>query len=259
MIYRRYGIGHGPVLLADALAESCNVYFFHHADLIGSAPLVEWGRRFGFGELTGVDLPGESRGRIPAIESSPAPSTAHRPRHNGEAESLAIGQGTLTATPLQVVRMMAAIGNGGKLVTPHVVERLGLQTEASVASGDVVAGDIDIRPPQQIAGLDARKLDIVREGLRRVVADEKGTGHATISLDGVSIAGKTGTAELGDGSADHAWFAGYAPAESPRIAFVIVLEHAGDAAAAAGPVANRLVARLKSDGYFHRPGSANGP
>lgn len=259
MIYRRYGVGHGPVALADALAESCNVYFFHHADELGLSPLIDWGRRFGFGELTGVDLPGESRGRLPAIDS-PAPSiTEHRPRHHGEAESLAIGQGTLTATPLQVVRMVAAIGNGGKLVTPHVVERLGLPTENSGAAGDIESGEIDFRPPQEIAGLDARKLDIVRDGLRRVVADEKGTGHATISLDGVSIAGKTGTAELGDGSADHAWFAGYAPAESPRVAFVVVLEHAGDAAAAAGPVVKRLVERLKNDGYFDRPGSANGP
>jgi cell division protein FtsI/penicillin-binding protein 2 len=87
------------------------------------------------------------------------------------------------------------------------------------------------------------------------VSDPKGTGHATIALDGLDIAGKTGTAELGDGSADHAWFAGYAPVEAPRVAFVIVLEHAGDAAATAGPVAKRLVEQLRESGYVAARGT----
>ena len=256
LIYRRYGIGHGSVTLVDALAQSCNVYFFHHAGEMGLAPLLLWGERTGFGERTGIDLPGEATGHLSDTLNAPAP--ASRSRQREDAESLAIGQGTLTATPLQIVRMMAAVANGGQLVTPHVVERLGLPaSDSDDAVSQTDATTIDFAPPRPIPGLDPRKLEIVREGLRRVVTDPKGTGHATVALDDVEIAGKTGTAEAGDGQADHAWFAGYAPADAPRVAFVVVLEHAGDASATAGPVAKRLVERLQEMGYLRSAGRAH--
>ena len=250
MIYRRFGIGHGPVTLVDALAQSCNVYFFHHADSLGDAPIIDWGRRTGFGDRSGIDLPGEAAGHLPAAEPAPTGAANRRPQHRDAAESVAIGQGTLTATPIQVVRMMAAIANGGQLVTPHVAEGLGLAADPDAAPEQAGSAAIDIAPPRPIPGLDPRKLEIVREGLRRVVADPKGTGHATAALESIAIAGKTGTAETGAGSADHAWFAGYAPADAPRIAFVVVLEHAGDAAATAAPAAKRLVERLQELGYL---------
>ncbi len=150
MLYRRQGIGHGPVVLVDALAQSCNTYFFHHAAELGPAPLMDWGRRFGFGERTSVDLPEEASGHLPTFASpaivnkgSRETSSRDRPDDNQptsalaeEAESLAIGQGALTATPLQVVRMMAAIANGGQLVTPHFAERLGLPASDSTEAAD---------------------------------------------------------------------------------------------------------------------------
>jgi penicillin-binding protein 2 len=137
MIYRRFGVGHGPVTLTDALAQSCNVYFFHHAGQLGLAPLVDWSRRFGFGERAGIDLPGEAPGHLASAD----PSLPDRQRrHREEAESLAIGQGALTATPLQIVRMMAAIANGGQLVAPHVAARLALTaaTNDDPSSGDAL-------------------------------------------------------------------------------------------------------------------------
>ncbi len=149
--------------------------------------------------------------------------------------------------------MMAAIANGGRLVTPHIAARVAmfdLILDEAAADGDFP--DISISPPQSIPGLDPAKLEVVRQGLKQVMSDPKGTGHSTIALEGLDIAGKTGTAETGDGSADHAWFAGYAPAEAPRVAFVIVLEHAGDAAATAGPVAKRLVEQVRELGYLGR-------
>jgi cell division protein FtsI/penicillin-binding protein 2 len=93
-------------------------------------------------------------------------------------------------------------------------------------------------------------LAAVRVGLERVVSDPRGTGHTTVQSDQVSIAGKTGTAETGGSAGDHAWFAGYAPAEQPRVAFVVVLEHAGDGSSAAGPLARRLAERMDQLGYF---------
>ena len=211
-LFVRHGVGHGEVTLTDALAQSCNVYFFHYAASLGAAALVDWSERLGLGHPTGVDLPGEAAGTLP--------------QHPGDTLAMAIGQDALTATPLQVVRMMAAVANGGRLVTPHV------------------AKDAILPDALPIAGLHPSTLAAVREGLEHVVADPKGTAHGSVYLDSIAIAGKTGTASVGPRHADHAWFAGYVPADKPRWAMVVVLEHAGDAAIAAGPVVKRLVLRM---------------
>ena len=155
---------------------------------------------------------------------------------------LAIGQGPITATPLQVVRMMAAIANGGVLVTPHVVSELGPDAEALTHRA---------RPAiTRIAGLSPSTLQQVRQGLERVVSDPRGTGYKRIRLPDVPIAGKTGTAEVGGDLEDHAWFAGYVPANRPRLALVVVLEHAGSGGRQAGPVARQLVRSIKSQGLI---------
>ena len=255
-IYVRQGIGHGEVTLADALAQSCNVFFFHFAESMGPRPLIDWAGRFGFGQPTGVDLPGEAAGVLPCPEllrgrrSFPAgvqgheqtfPETTSVPVawRTSDTQSMAVGQGSLTATPLQVVRMMAAIANGGRLVTPHVAKE-----------GSGIRGQGSGKEGRDIASLSPHTLEAIREGLRRVVADPKGTAHATVYIESLPIAGKTGTAETGGDQASHAWFAGYAPAGEPKVAFVVVLEHAGDAATAAGPVAKRLVLRMEQLGLL---------
>ncbi len=231
-IYRRRGIGHGEIALADALAQSCNVYFFHHVGKLGPTPLVDWALRLGFGRPTGVDLPGEAAGMVPTpVTIRDLEGHAWRP---GDAQALAVGQGSLTATPLQVVRMMAAVANGGRLVTPYVAEEPYRQPSPDSTQAEIPDG----------------LLRHVRAGLKRVVADPKGTAHGTVYIETVEIAGKTGTAETGADRAAHAWFAGYAPADRPRLAFVVVLEHAGDAATAAGPVAKRMVLRMQQLGLL---------
>ncbi len=236
-IYVRQGIGHDDVTLADALCVSCNVYFFHFAGQMGPRSLVDWANRFGFGRPTGIDLPGEAAGVVPSPENI-ARLEGHAWR-TSDTQSMAVGQGSLTATPLQILRMMAAIGNGGRLVTPHVTEEVRDRGTETRESGR-----------QQTLSLSSRTLETIREGLRRVVADEKGTGRGTVYLESVAIAGKTGTAETGEDQASHAWFAGYVPTDEPRLAFVVALEHAGDAATAAGPVAKRLVLRMEQLGML---------
>ncbi len=176
------------------------------------------------------------------------PAGCRRPRScaAGEARNLSVGQGVITVTPLEVARFYAAIGNGGYLVTPRLMRDA-----------------IDVAPPSQrevatpafsesdrVQGLHPATLEAVREGLRRVVDDERGTAHQAARLASVAIAGKTGTAETGDPEGDHAWFAGYAPADKPRLAFVVVLEHAGSQGAAAAGLAKKLVERLRQLGYF---------
>jgi penicillin-binding protein 2 len=162
---------------------------------------------------------------------------------------MAIGQGTMLTTPLQIACLMAAIANGGKLVTPHVADSLGLVV-GDDAPPESLDDELQFPPPQPIARLSPNTLAAVREGLVRVVSDPQGTGYETVRFEPVAIAGKTGTAETGGSLGDHAWFAGYAPADAPRVAFVVALEHAGSGATAAGPVALRLVERMHQLGYF---------
>ena len=239
-IFKRDGVGHGPVTLADALARSCNVYFFHHAEQFGAAPIIDWARRFQLGRSTGIDLPGEAGGNLPTnrpAQNSDVITLASATTTPSAADPrlLAIGQGPLTATPLQIVRVAAAIGNGGKLITPH----LAIQPSVTVATES-----------HPIPGLSAEMIDAIRAGLRRAVTDPEGTAHATVESAEVAIAGKTGTAQTGKNQPDDAWFAGYAPADHPRVAFVVVLEHAGNADTAAGPVVRHLVERMNDLGYF---------
>ncbi len=248
------GAGHGEVTLLDALAQSCNVYFFHHAARAGAGPLVHWAACFGFGQTSGMDLPGEAAGNLPSPRAMR--ESTGRAWREGDTQMTAIGQGQLEVTPVQVARLMAAVANGGLLVTPHVASRLGLRPsgEGGWAADLADSSDDPIRfpPPRPIPGLKPATLDVVRQGLKRVVADHLGTAHATVHLDSVEIAGKTGTAQTGTSPGDHAWFAGYAPADEPRVALVVALAHAGSGGEAAGPVAKRLVLRLDQLGYLKR-------
>ncbi len=254
LIFVRDGVGHGDTTLTDALARSCNVYFFHYATQAGPAPLIDWSIRLGFGRRTGIDLPGEVAGQLPTPAN--IRSLEGHGWREGDTQALAIGQGSLTVTPLQIVRLLAAVANGGTLVTPRVVRDIATVDRASVELDEL--GDVpqlEFAPPVRIEGLSSSTLDVIRRGLKRVVADTQGTAHGTVYSESIMIAGKTGTAETGQTSAglkreDHAWFVGYAPAEAPKVAFVVALEHAGSGTAAAGPVAKRLVLRMLELGYF---------
>lgn len=243
MVFRRYGIGHGPTHLADALAQSCNVYFFHYAGKMAPEALTHWAMRFGFGQRTGIDLPAESAANLPTPGDVLA---GHRAGwQEADSQALAIGQGRLTATPLQIVRMMAALANGGSLIVPRV-------TRAEVALRALPDLPATLQG-MRIPGLRAASLEAVREGLLRVVDHPAGTAHRTVFIDGLPVAGKTGTAEAGPGQEDHAWFAGYAPADDPRIALVVVLEHAGDGSVSAGPAARQLLLTIRRLGYVGKP------
>lgn len=234
-LFRQHGIGHGDVTLTDALAQSCNVYFFHHAEALGGAALLEAARRFGFAAPTGIGLADEAGGQLPSIEQL---------RSLELLRYLTVGQGDITATPLQVARFYAALANGGFLVEPRVtLEQPSDRTQGRAAGSAAIRG-------RKVEGLSPATLAIVREGLERVVADPLGTAYDTVRLSSITIAGKTGTAETTPTQSDHAWFAGYAPSDEARVAFVVVLEHGGSGATVAGPVAKSLVQAMQHLGYF---------
>jgi penicillin-binding protein 2 len=251
LIFRNFGASHGAINLADALARSCNVYFFSAARRIGAETIIDWGARCGFGKPTGIDLPGERGGNLPRAPESGA-SASRSPRRkpvSADALQLSIGQARLTATPLQVVRLMAAVANGGRLITPRLVDAAG-PTLISTRDSMAAAGEAADAAP--IPDLSPRTLEWVRLGLAHVVSDRQGTGHKTVRLNEIAIAGKTGTAEAGGGKPDHAWFAGYVPADKPKIAFVVVLENAGSGGHAAGPVAREFVQAMLALGLIER-------
>lgn len=244
LIYRHYGVGHGDMNLESALCQSCNVYFFQAARTIGPEAIRDWAVRFGLGRPTGCGLPGEAEGNVPS------PDDDQQPWYPGTTLQFAIGQASLTVTPLQVARMMAAIANDGVLVTPHFVADPQHPARRESEQGIQLAGfdsGQPLWPVQRIPGLSSETLWRIRAGLRRVVDDPRGTGRRIQSKE-IAVAGKTGTAEVGGGLPDHAWFAGYAPADDPRVAFVVVLEHGGSGGQVAGPVARRFVEAMLESG-----------
>ena len=247
MIFRLFGATHGRVNLRTAMAQSCNVYFFDAARRMGIEPLVQWADLLEFGRMTGVDLPFEKTGTVPHSSRSVAASEteAARRRFEREALGLSIGQSRLTVTPLQMARLLAFVANDGWLVTPHLVSDDGTARRAA---------EIDTSPyratRKRIPGVSTETLRAVRAGLTAAVEEPIGTGFKTVRLPGVSIAGKTGTAETAPGKPDHAWFTGYVPAENPRYVVVVALEHGGSGSKAAGPIARELVRSMAERGLL---------
>jgi penicillin-binding protein 2 len=223
---------HGKVDLHGAVAESCNVYFFDLGDRLGIDRMAQVARDLGFGEPTGLGLNGEVSGFIPTSDFYKKRGDYQR----GVALNAAIGQGSVKVTILQLAAAYAAIANGGRLYVPQVLERI------RTPSGQTV---------QSFPPLLRRKLTVSDEGLRRLrraldaaVNDPKGTSYA-VRMHDVRVAGKTGTAQVGNRrvrtegtpDADHAWFASFAPADAPQIAVVVLVEHGGFGAKSATPVA----------------------
>lgn len=273
-IYRHYGVGHSDMTLVDALCKSCNVYFYTVGSEMNAGPLVAWSERLGFGRPSGIDLPFESGGHLPrpnpastitlanyeqdATASNPMQTTdtqtdPSEPWYDGDTLGLAIGQSRLAVTPLQIARLMAAVATGGRLPAPRVVRAI----TPHGASGNP-ASTVLVQSPKEQVVISPRTWKYVREGLEQVVASRGGTGHRTVFMKEVSIAGKTGTAETGTGR-DHGWFAGYVPAEDPQIAFVAVLEHGGSGGRVAGPLAKSLVEEMLRLGLIIPPSASGDP
>lgn len=215
-----YNREHGRMSVEDAIQHSCNVFFFNTGKVTGAETLVKWAQLFGFGQPTGIDLPTESRGAVP--DPYLGAERGRRPWSVADTLNLSIGQGDLLVTPIQVVRMMAAIANGGQLVTPHLVRT------------PVIA----LPAPTRI-NISPKTLNLLHESLYNVVNSEGGTAYGR-GLGGYSVCGKTSTAEVGKGKS-HGWFAGFAPYHNPRIAFVVVIEHGGKGSEAATPIVAKFM------------------
>lgn len=201
--------GHGTQDITDGLKNSCNVFFYQLGRVVGVDDISSFAVRFGYGAPTGIDLPEEGAGLVPNRLWKRL--FKKEVWVEGDTVNFAIGQGYLLVTPIQVLRMMAAIANGGSLVQPYIVKKIEGVEVATVRSRHI--------------GISKSTLDVVKAGLRRVVEDESGTGRR-VRVEGLSIAGKTGTAQNPKGPS-HAWFSGFSPIENPKIALVVFIEHGG--------------------------------
>jgi len=225
-VYRILGRGHGDLNLSSALAQSCNVCFFTLAERMGPDPLEMWSRQLGFGSPTGIELSGEKAGRVPTRSRS----TREQRWYPGTTRQFAIGQADLTSTPLQVARLMAMVASGGRDVMP----RLRMATQSNSPEIQLAAAS------SAMSRLSSQTVAAVQQGLVSSVSDPEGNAHAA-EIPGLLIAGKSGTADVGDRKPSHAWFAGYVPADNPRYSVVIYLEHGGSGELVAAPLARQLI------------------
>jgi len=229
--------GHGRISLHRAIVESCDVYFYEIAKNLGIDILAKYASDFGLGSTVGIELEGEKSGIVPSTEWKL--KTKKEKWYKGETFNTAIGQGYLSATPIQMARLMAAVVNGGKLYRPHLLK--------DSVSDNVVERKVYIKP---------ENIGLIKKALIGVVSDRNGTG-CMASSDLVSIGGKTGTTQVVGGGGDeedipdkhkdHAWFVAFAPEEDPQIVVAVFVEHGGHGSTSAAPIAKRVI-----EAYFKK-------
>ncbi|MEK7310170.1 MAG: penicillin-binding protein 2 [Planctomycetota bacterium] len=220
---------HGSLSLEDGFKHSCNVFFFNAGKLAGGDAITRWARNMGFGERTGIDVSGEKKGRVPKLPVDKDPKADKSKWALSDTLNMSIGQGDLIVTPLQIVRMVAAIANGGTLATPRIIKN---PTSNLSAFGETSpSGE---QPPTSSVNISPATLTHIRNGMYKVVHSEGGTAYGT-GVKNFPAAGKTGTAEVW-GKKSHAWFAGFAPFDKPRIAFVVVVEYGGKGSEVSAPI-----------------------
>lgn len=202
---------HGQQSIIEAIAHSCDVFFYRAGLSLGPQNIYEYAIKFGLAKTSGIDLPYEAGGFVP----NPLWKKIYRFRnwYNGDTANFSIGQGDLLVTPLQMARMMAVFANRGKLITPYL---------AKAVDGKDISG---LQQKKVNLGLKQGTIEYLRQGLRGAVSDAHGTGNILADLP-VSVAGKTGTAEV-DRKKSHAWFTGFFPFKEPRFVICVFLENGG--------------------------------
>lgn len=238
-----YHPGHGAVTLRRAIEQSCNVYLFHVGLAAGPERIYEMARRMGLGAKTGVDLDFEIAGLVP--NEAWKRSEMHDGWRDGDTCNMSIGQGALVATPLQMAQVAGLVANGGRMYRPRLVRGV----------RDFGDGTFVMQPPELEREMhwDPADIDLVRQGMRDVVNGERGTARR-VALPGITVAGKTGTAEFGrkEDRKRHAWMIAFAPFEAPRYAVALLVDEGLSGGETAAPRVRELL-----QGLF-APASAEG-
>ncbi|MFW5969800.1 MAG: penicillin-binding protein 2 [Halofilum sp. (in: g-proteobacteria)] len=267
---------HGEVDLGDAITESCDVMFYDLAMELGMTEMAGFLRKFGLGQPTGIDLPGERDGVIPDPEWKR--QSRGESWYSGETVIHGIGQGYMQSTPLQLAAATAQIANRGRPVRPHLLAETG-PAEARTDTEEEVPADEDavvarsrepaVEPVDLAVDTD---WDFITDSMVDVTVGERGTARAIGLQTPHRIAGKTGTSQvfsvpqgekydeesISKQLRDHALFIAFAPAEAPRIAVAVLVEHGGSGSAAAAPVARRVIDRWLQEHPPSKPEVDNG-
>jgi penicillin-binding protein 2 len=238
--------GHGLVDLHKSIVVSCNTYYYQLANDLGIDGIARFMAPLGFGQRTGIDIPGEAEGVLPSPEWKKR--RFRKPEQQrwfgGETISVGIGQGYNAYTPLQLANALATVVNGGRMFRPHVVRQV----------VDTASGERRVIEPEPIRdlGLAARHLAAVRAAM--VDVNRSGTGARAFRGAPYAVGGKTGTAQVfslrgqryvagrvAERLRDHSWFIAFAPAEEPRIALAVLVENGGFGAQSAAPIARQII------------------
>ena len=225
-IYTDYHTGHGSVNVVDAIAKSCNYYFYEVGYRLGIDKLAEYAKAFGLGTKTGIELPYEKDGTVASKEAAEAEGEEMT---EGGLLSAAIGQSYNDFTPLQTAKYIAMIANGGKAVNPTIIKNVIASNGTQVSTDEVNAyvneelGLTEENTTKDIE-IDEEYIEAVHEGMKSVTS---GDGTATNAFEGfeIEVGGKTGSTEAGNWV--NAWFAGFAPYDDPEIAVVVLVENGG--------------------------------
>lgn len=238
--------GHGATSFMEGIEQSCDTVFyeigydFYREDREG---IQKSAREFGYGSKLGIDLPGETGGRVPDAAWKKAYNEDY-PEYQqwlpGDTVNMAIGQGDLLATPLQVAASYGAIANGGDLLRPHVLKEV-LGTDGEI----VLEGEREVvRTP----AVSKKNLETMQEALLGVTTE--GTAQGVFSGFPIQVAGKTGTAQV-TSKDDYAWFVGYAPADDPKYVVAVLVEQGGHGGSVAGPAARQILSALLGQKIEH--------
>jgi penicillin-binding protein 2 len=237
--------GHGAVSMSEAITESCDVYFYSLASVLGIDNMHRFLQQFGFGEKSGIDLVGEKTGLLPSREWKQ--QQKNQAWYPGETLITGIGQGYLQVTPIQLARATATLANGGKVVTPFLVDKMVTATETQSNS----------KTEANVIPLKVANMQHIADAMVNVVHDAHGTAKNIGKHITYHIAGKTGTAQVFNIKQearynenaidfklrDHALFIAFAPAENPKIAVAVVVENGGHGGSVAAPIAGKVIAQ----------------
>jgi penicillin-binding protein 2 len=211
--------GHGTVNVHNAIAQSCDVFFYTIGERLGIDRITKTAKALGLGLDTDIDLAEEKSGFIPSPEWKL--KRYKQKWFTGDTVNLSIGQGFLQVTPLQMLRMCAFIANGGKLVNPHL--------NMAVMS--------KVETPEELKNLDPSYVKIIKDAMRSAVVS--GTARGCFIKD-VPVAGKTGTADDPPRRRPHSWFISFAPSDNPRVAMVVFGQNGGHSDELAVPIARKI-------------------
>ena len=220
--------GHGYVDLRKAIIESANVYFYRAAHEYGSAVITKNVKNFGFGKQTGIDIPGEKSGLVPSPEWKK--KRFKEGWYTGDTIIFAIGQGYMTATPLQVAQAYSVLANEGYAYRPRLVDYI---SDGEIKEETEKVKSIEVKYPSSY-------YKMMKDAMIGVVEEKNGTGKI-LRTEGLKIAAKSGSAQNSQFKETHAWVAGYFPVDNPEIVFVVLLQGAGSGGAVAGSVAKAFI------------------